>query len=81
MVSHCDRQAGCGDKYVLGPAVVLATLVTEDPNSAGLIEVPGPRPSGFTQAAARTLAALLGTSPLPVGLKVASIRVLGPAAA
>jgi hypothetical protein len=57
-VSHCDRQAGCGDKYV-----------------------PGPRPSGFTQAAARTLAALLGTGPLPVGLKVASIRVLGPAAA
>lgn len=60
---------------------VLAAPVTAGPITTGLIQVSGSPPAGFSQATAQVLAALLGSGPLPVGLKVAAVRVLGRSAA
>jgi preprotein translocase subunit SecD len=80
-------QAGNADDQVLDSIAivldgnVLAAPVTDGALTAGQLEITGSPPAGFTQAAARGLAAMLGSGPLPVSLQVASIRVLHQAAA
>jgi preprotein translocase subunit SecD len=80
-------QAGNADDEALDSTAivldgdVLGAPETVGPITTGLLEISGPTPDGFTQAAARGLAATLGSGPLPVGLQVASVKVLGQAAA